>query len=361
MGFQLPFIGKKSNKMLGLDIGSSSVKILELAQVGNNYQVESYAAVPIPSHAIIENDLKNITLVAEAIATAHKQSQSTLKLVAAAVPTSSVINKILPMDADMSAQEMAEQIPLEAARYVPYPLEEVALDFTVLGNNEKEPGKLDVLIVAARHEQIQSRTEAIHLAGLIPKIMDVESYAIERVCHFIVEQLPNKGKNQIIAVIDIGAVLTTMTILHDLRTIYHRDEVFGGRQLTEAIQIKYNLSDETAELMKKQDSLRDDYVSEVLAPFREMLISLIHRSLQLFFSASRFTEVDHILLAGGGAMINGISALIQEYLSTPCTVVNPFINMSLNHKVSTSVIAADSSGLVTCCGLALRGVKNDLH
>lgn len=357
MDFTIPFIGKKSNKVLGIDISSTAVKILELSIHNRHYKVESYAVASIPSHAIIENDIKDIPAVAEAIELAYIRANSSIKSVAAAVPSSAIITKVLQVDATISELEMSEHIQLEAGRYIPYPLEEVALDFTVLGVNEKEPTKVDVLVVAARNEHVEARAEAIRQAGLIPKIIDVESYAIERVCNLISDQFNNKGKNQTIAVVDIGSVFTTITILHDLHTIYSRDEVFGGRQLTEAIQRRYGLTYEQAGLMKKQGQFSDDYVPEILTPFRESLIPLIRRSLQLFFSASRYTEVEHILLAGGGAMIPGISQLIQERLGTPCTIANPFSDMSISSRISVATIAADSSSLMTCCGLALRSFE----
>jgi type IV pilus assembly protein PilM len=357
MDLSLPFIGKKSTKVLGVDISSTAVKILELSSHGHHYKVESYAVASIPAHAIIENDIKDIPAVAEAIELAYSRSNSSIKAVAAAVPSSAIITKVLQIDATITELEMSEYIQLEAGRYIPYPLEEVALDFTILGINEKEASKVDVLVVAARNEHVESRADAIRAAGLNPKIIDVESYAIERVCNLISDQFMNKGKNQTIAVVDIGSVFTTITILHDLHTIYSRDEVFGGRQLTEAIQRRYGLTYEQAGLMKKQSQFSDDYVPEVLTPFRESLIPLIRRSLQLFFSASRFTEVEHILLAGGGAMIPGISDLIQERLGTPCTIANPFSDMSISSRISAATIAADSSSLMTCCGLALRSFE----
>ncbi|MFN7096322.1 MAG: pilus assembly protein PilM [Gammaproteobacteria bacterium] len=357
MDLTLPFIGKKSNKVLGVDISSTAVKILELSMHDHHYKVESYAVASIPSHAVVENDIKDVAAVAEAIELAYIRSNSSLKSVAAAVPSSAIITKTLQLDASLSDLEMGEQIQLEAGRYIPYPLEEVALDYTVLGVNEKENAKVDVLVVAARNEHVESRADAIRQAGLNPKIIDVESYAIERVCNLLANQFTNNGKNQTIAVVDIGSVFTTITILHDLHTVYSRDEMFGGRQLTEAIQRRYGLTYEQAGLMKKQGKFSDDYVPEVLTPFRESLIPLIRRSLQLFFSASRFTEVEHILLAGGGAMIPGISNLIQERLGTSCSIANPFSDMSVNSRVSIATITADSSSLMTCCGLALRSFE----
>ncbi|MBY0544548.1 MAG: pilus assembly protein PilM [Gammaproteobacteria bacterium] len=354
MDFTLPFLTKKSNKVLGMDISSMAVKILELTERNHHYHVESYAVAAIPSQAIVENDIKDPDAVAEAIQLAYARSESTLNSVATALPSSSIITKILQVDANISESELSEHIQLEAGRYIPYPLDEVALDFSILGMSEREPGKRDVLVVAARSEQVESRAEVIRRAGLTPKIIDVESYAVERAFSILADQLSNKGINQTIAVVDIGSIFTTITILHNLHIVYTRDELFGGRQLTEAIQRRYGVSYEQAGFMKKQREFADDYVPEVLNPFLESLIPLIRRTLQLFFSSSRFTEVEHILLAGGGAMIPGLSKLIQERLSTSCTVANPLSDMSINSRINIASITADSSSLLTCCGLALR-------
>ncbi len=359
MDFNIPYFSRKSLRVLGMDISSTAVKIVELGLHNHRYRVQSYAVASIPPHAIIENDVKDISALAESIELAYARSESSLKAVAAALPTSAIITKTLQVDATLSESELPEHIQLEAGRYVPYPLEEVSLDFAVLGLNEKEPSKLDILVVAARTEHVESRAEAIRQAGLIPQVIDVESYAIQRICTLIADQLPNNGMNQTIAVVDIGSVFTTITVLHDLNIIYSRDELFGGRQLTETIQKRYGLTYEQAGFLKKQGQFADDYGPEILTPFRESLIPLIRRSLQLFFSASRFTEVDHILLAGGGAMVPGISNLIQERLSTPCSIANPLSEMSINPKINVGAITADSSSLLTCCGLALRSFEHD--
>jgi len=255
MDFTWPFLGTKSNRVIGVDISSTAVKILELSRHDHQYRVENYGTAPIAPNAIIENDIKDLAAVAEAVELAWVRSNSSLKSVAASIPNSAVITKVLQMDASISELEMTDYIQMEASRYIPYPLEEVALDFTLLGLNEKENTKMDVLVVAARNEHVETRAEIIRQAGLTPKIMDVQSYAIERTCNLISDQFTNKGKNQTVAVIDIGSIFTTITILHNLHTVYTRDEMFGGRQLTEAIQRRYGLTEEQARLMKKSRTL----------------------------------------------------------------------------------------------------------
>ena len=203
----------------------------------------------------------------------------------------------------------------------------------------------------------QFKTDGSKLGYVAPSsnnIVDVETYAIERACQFITHKLPDFGQDKTIAIIDIGSVITSITVLHNLSTIYTREEVFGGKQLTEAIQRRYGLTYEEAGLAKKQGALADDYVPEVLDPFREALIPLIRRSLQFFFSASNYNEVDHIVLAGGGAFIPGLTDLVTERLGTSCTIADPFIDMTISNRVNRASLAADAPALMVCCGLALR-------
>lgn len=353
------FLSRKHPRLLGVDISTTSIKLLELSQVGESYRVESYAVAPLFPNSQVEGDIKDIEEVSEAIKLVVARSGTSLRNAAVAVSSSSVITKVIEMDVNLSDYEMEAQVALEASRYIPYPMEEVSLDFEVLGLNEKNQERKDVLVAASRTENVDVRIDALKLGGINTKIVDVESYAMERACPLIAEQLPSHGEGKTIAIVDIGSIVTTINVLHNLSTIYSREEVFGGKQLTEAIQRRYGLTYEEAGLAKKQGALADDYVPEVLDPFREALIPLIRRSLQFFFSASRFNEVDHIVLAGGGAFIPGLSDLVKDRLGTDCSIANPFLNMSLSSKVDALVLSADAPSLMICCGLALRSFDHD--
>ena len=354
MSIYIPFLTRKRHRILGLDITSMAVKILELSGQNGRYKVEHYGVATFPRHTIIDNDIKDLAVVAEAIKLAHARSLATTLYVAVAVPDSVTITKTLVMDASLSEEEMYEHVQLEAARHIPYPLDEVSLDFNILGLNEKDNNKVDVLIVAARNEHVYSRVEAITQAGLIPKIVDVESFSMQRICELMTPQLIDQGKKKTIAVIDIGSTFTTIVILHDLTMIYHHDQILGSYQLTEAIQEHYSVSYEEAEKMKQEAGIADDYLPEILTPFREAFIPLIRRSFQLFFSTNSYSEIDQILLVGGGARTMGLAELIEERLSTPCVIGNPFLEMALGSQVNAAVMTADAPKLMIATGLALR-------
>ncbi len=340
--------------IIGLDISTTAVKLLELSKSGGRYRVESYAVEPLPPNSVIEKNISDVEAVGEAIRRAVKRSGTKTKHAAAAVAGSAVITKIISMPASLSDEEMSDQIQMEADQYIPYPLEEVNLDFQVLGPSESDPSRVDVLLAASRSENVEVRVAAIEMAGLVARVIDVEAYAMENAFTLIAEQMPDRGVDKTIAVVDIGATMTTLNVLHDLKTIYTREQVFGGKQLTEEIQRRYGLSYEEAGMAKRQGGLPDNYVPEVLEPFKEAMAQQVSRSLQFFFSSSQFNNVDQIVLAGGSASIAGVDEMIESKLSVPTMVANPFVNMSVAPRIKAQVLSNDAPALMIACGLALR-------
>ncbi len=354
MGFSGFLFGKNKNALLGLDISSSAVKLLELSVHNDRFRVESYAVEPIPPNSVVEKTITHIEPVGETIRRAVRRSGTKLKNCAVAVAGSAVITKVITMPAALNEDEMATQIELEADQYIPYPLEEVALDFEVIGTNEKNPDTVDVLLAACRSENVDARVAAVELGGLTAKIVDVEAYALENAVVLISSQLPEQGFGKIIAIVDIGATMTTLNVLQDQRIIYTREQVFGGRQLTEEIQRRYGLSYEEAGLAKRQGGLPDTYIPEVLEPFKEAMAQQVSRSLQFFFSSSQYNTIDHLVLAGGCAAIQGADELIAERVGISTSVANPFSSMTLSPKVNAQALSDDASALMIACGLALR-------
>jgi len=344
----------KKTALVGIDISSTACKLIELGKVGSRYRVESYAVEPLPQDAMADRDIRDPEVVGEALKRVISRSGTSIKHAAVSVAGSSVITKVIQMDKGLSDDEMESQIEVEADQYIPYPLEEVALDFQVIGESEKVPNKVDVLLAASRSENVYSRVDALELAGLSTKVVDVEAYTIERAFKLLANKLPDQGEGQIIAIADIGATNTSLSVLEDFNTIYTREQTFGGSQLTEEIQRRYGLSFEEAGMAKKQGGLPDDYEPEVLEPFKEAIIQQVSRSLQFFYGSSQYGEVDHVVLAGGCAVIDGLEEMIEERLGTTASTANPFADMSLSARVNAQALSADAPSLVNCCGLALR-------
>jgi type IV pilus assembly protein PilM len=350
--FQL--FNRTAAPLIGLDISSTSVKLLELGQSGNRYRVESYAVVPLPQNAVEEKNIADVEAVGAAIKRAVSRAGTRTKNAAVAVAGSAVITKVISMPGNLSDDELADQIQLEADQYIPYPREEVNLDFEVIGASEKQEGTVDVLLAASRSENVDVRVAALELGGLNARIVDVEAFAMEAAFSLLAGQLPDNGVGKTIAVVDVGATMTTLSVSHDFKVIYTREQVFGGKQLTDEIMRRYGLSYEEAGLAKKQGGLPDNYEPEVLQPFKEAMAQQVSRSLQFFFSSSQHNSVDHIVLAGGCAAIPGVDALIEDKIGITASVANPFADMSLTSRINPEGIRSDASSLMIACGLAMR-------
>lgn len=347
------FLGKKSKPLLGVDVSSTTVKIIELTRQGDSYRVENYSVRPLPAGSVVEKNISDIDSVAQAVKATVQQARTKVKEVALAVPGSAVITKTIDMPAGLTDDAMELQISLEADQYIPYPLEEVSIDFDVIGPSENSPDQVEVLLAACRSENIETREAVMDLAGLTAKVVDVEAYSLERSFDLLADQI-DSAYEKVIAIVDIGSTMTTLSVLVNGKIVYAREQLFGGKQLTEEIQRRYGLSEEEAGLAKRQGGLPDDYDVEVLEPFKDNVVQQVTRSLQFFFSSSQYHEVDHVLLAGGVASMDNLTEMVEDKLETPCTVANPFANMSVSSRVNSASLANDAPSLMIVTGLALR-------
>jgi len=346
----------KGSQVLGIDISSTTVKLLELSREGDRYRVDSYAVAPLPPEAVVEKNVNQVETVGTLINDLVVRSKTRTKQAVAAVSGSAVIIKTVAMPAGLSEEDLEAQLTIEADQYIPYPLEEVALDFEELGPVSGRNDQVNILLAACRQENIESRVDALEVAGLTPAIMDCEVFALERALALLQTQMP-VSESQAIAMVDIGASMTTLSVFADGESVYTREQLFGGKQLTDEIMNRYDLSFEEAGRAKKQGGLPEDYEREVLEPFREAVVQQVSRSLQFFFSSSEYAQLDAIVLCGGVAVIEGLSNLIEERLSTPTIVANPFADMSVGPRVNAQALAKDAPAMMVACGLAMRSLR----
>jgi type IV pilus assembly protein PilM len=346
--------GKKASTMLGVDISSTSVKILQLSPSGSSYKVENYIIRPLPANAVVEKNISDIDAVGECISQAIRILKPSNKDAAAAVAGSAVITKTIEMNAELSDTEMENQIVVEADQYIPYPLDEVSIDFERQELSERSPELVKVLLAACRRENVDTRVTALEIGGLDAKVIDIEAYAVERVFGLLAEQI-GSGTDQTVAIVDIGATMTTLNVILNGKSIYTREQMFGGNQLSEEVQRRFGLSATEAEVAMKQGGLPEEYDTEILPPFRETVVQQIGQTLQFFFSSSHYNEVDFLILAGGVAVIDGLTDLVQEALSTQVVVANPFANLTIGSKVNKTMLSNDTPTLLIACGLAMRG------
>lgn len=350
----MKWFNRKYDSLVGIDISTAAIKLLELSKSGARYKVESYAVVPLAQDAVIDSNISNATMIAETIKLALKQSGVRTRDACVAIAGSSVMTKKITMSAHLSEDEIEEQIMVEADQYIPYSLDEVRLDFEVQQINEANPEMVDVLLAASRIENVNERVDVLQKAGLTARVVDVEAFAMESAFTLLRDQLSNSEDEQTVAIADIGATMTTLNIMHEGRAIYTREQGFGGKQLTEEIRRRYGLSYEEAGLAKRHGGLPDNYDSDVLIPFKRALVQQVARSLQFFISSSANRSIDSIVLAGGCSSIAGIDKLVEQELGIPVFIANPFINMALSNKIKPQSLSNDASAMMIACGLALR-------
>lgn len=347
------FFTKPSKPMLGMDISSSAVKLIELSKTGDSFKVEAYKVLPLPPNTIVDKNIADLDALSETIAAVVKRSGTKLTDIVSAVSSSSVITKEIELPAGLTELQMEMQIEVEADQYIPYPMEEVAFDFDVLGEAENNPDLVRVLLAACRQENVEHRRQALEMAGFNPKVIDVESFAVERAYKLVEGQL-DEVSDQVVAIADIGASVFSFTVLVDGKIIYSREQQFGGKQLTEEIQRRYGLSWEEAGEAKRKGGLPEDYATEVLAPFKESLVQHITRSLQFFYSSSHFNYVDQLFLAGGVSALEGLVDEVEQVIGLPTAVANPFANMQLHKSINPTALANDAPAMLLAVGLAMR-------
>jgi type IV pilus assembly protein PilM len=341
--------------MLGLDISSSSVKLVELGRdKAGTLILERCAIEPLERGWITDGNIEKFDEVADALRRLVRKSGSYTKNVAMALPPSAVITKKIALQGGLTDQELEFQVEAEANQYIPFPLDEVSLDFCVIGPRASSPDEVEVLIAASRREKIQDIQGLAEAAGLKPVVVDVESYASRLAVARLIEAFPNKGADRVMALFEVGALTTSMQVILNDEVLYERDQAFGGAQLTQAIVRQYGFSLEEAEGKKRSGELPDDYEAVVLKPFVDSLVQELGRALQFFFTSTPHNKVDQVLMAGGSSALTGLTTAVTQHTTFQCTLVNPFDGMKMGEGVRLKAMNREATSYLTSCGLALR-------
>lgn len=347
--------GRQSAPLLGVDISSSSVKLVELGRdKGGALVLECCAIEQLERGWITDGNIEKFDEVAEALRRAVKKSGTKTKNVAMALPSSAVITKRITLPGGMTEQELEVQVESEANQYIPFSLEEVSLDFCVVGPSKSAPGDVEVLIAASRREKVQDRQGLAEAAGLKPVIVDIESHAARLAAGRLIQALPNQGVDSVVALFEVGALTTSMQVIRNEDVLYERDQAFGGAQLTQLIVRQYGFSQEEAESKKRNGDLPEDYQSAVLRPFVDSLAQEVGRALQFFFTSTPYNRVDHIMLAGGSAPLPGLMEAVIQHTGFACSVINPFEGMEVGNAVRLKKMVREAPSYLTSCGLAMR-------
>jgi len=349
---------KQTPMMVGIDIGAHSVKAVLLSQHGSQYKVEAFAVEPMIKGAMSDREIQDIEAVGNVIGKIRKKIPRSVKFAAAAVSGSTVISKVIFMDVSLTDAELESQIEVEADTLIPYPLNEVSLDFEKLDVNESDPSKVNVLLSAARTESVEARVAALDNGGFSAKLVDVESYALSRAAELCLKQLPDDAAGKVVALVDIGATMTLLSIVEKGKTLYTRDQAFGGEQYTRSILSYYNKSYDEAELAKVSGDLPPNYTFEVLAPFQTMLLQQIRRGIQMYLTSSGRDAVDYLIVSGGTALIEGIDKLLIDELGIHTVVANPFKTIYVATSVDREQLNKSAPQLMVASGLALRSFSS---
>lgn len=355
MQIDLSIFNPKARPLIGVDISSSSVKMVELADGGKGgYRVERYAIEALPRDAVVDGNIVNLDGVEETIRRAWKRMGTSTRHVAMALPTAAVITKKIILPAHLREQEMELQVEAEANQYIPFALEEVNLDFQIVGPVASNPEDVEVMIAASRKEKVEDRVACAEGANLKPMVMDVESLATDAAYELILAQFARHGEDDVVAMVHVGANITRFSVSKGMQPLYSRESAFGSAQLTADIMRVYGMSADEAEAIKRSATPPENYTSEVLHNYLDNLGSEIARALQFFYTSTPYSQVDRVLLAGGGALIAGIDREIQTRTQIESVLANPFVGMTISPKVNERRLMADAPSLMVACGLALR-------
>lgn len=341
--------------LVGLDISPSSIKLVELSKDrAGNMVLERCGLEPLERGWISDGNIEKFDEVVEAARRLVHRTGTKTKQVAMALPASVVISKKIILPAGLSERELEVQVESEANQYIPFSLDEVALDFCVVGPSATSIGDVDVVIAASRKEKVEDRQGLAEACGLTPVVIDVESYAARLAAGRVINRLPGQGVDAVVALFEIGAMSSNMQVLRNDELLYERDQVFGGAQLTQMLVRQYGFTQEEAETKKRSGELPDDYGPTVLQPFVESLAQEIERALKFFFTSTPNNKVDYILLAGGSAGLPGLTEAVTQHTAFPCQVVNPFEGMEIGRGVREKKMLREAPSYLTACGLAMR-------
>ncbi|MDX5364603.1 MAG: pilus assembly protein PilM [Pseudazoarcus pumilus] len=355
---QINLFGSKAQQLAGLDISSSSVKLVEISgDAASGYRVEAYAVELLPKDVVQDGNISDLDAVSDAVRRALRRMGTGTRNVAMALPASAVITKKIYLPQGLREHEMEFHVESEANQYIPFPLDEVNLDFQVLGQSPGSPDDIEVFVAASRKEKVEDRVAIAESAGLKAVIMDVESLAIESAFALVGAQIQGGAKGRTIALADIGANSMQLSVMRDGVQIYSREQAIGGARLTQDIARQFGLSPEDAESAKRSGDLPPEYERDLRRPFMDSVALEVSRALQFFFTSTQYNEVDHIVLAGGCAVMGNLAEVVSGRTQVPTTVANPFAGMALTSRVRAKSLAADAPAMMVACGLALRRVE----
>jgi len=350
--------GKSSPPLAGLDISTSGLRLVELADAGKGaLRLERYAFEALPRGAVVDGNIENFDQVADAVRRIWKKSGTRARHVALGMPPGAVITKKIILPAGMGEDQLEVQVESEASQYIPFALDEVSLDFDVVGPSATSSEDMEVMLAAARREKVEDRVAIAEAAGLTATVMDVESYAARAALERVTGNTAlagAKADDKVVALFQVGATMTYVSFMVNGDTVYEREQPFGGHTLTQDIVRTYGLAYEEAEARKRSGDLPENFRADLLAPFMDSAALEVTRAIQFFYTSTPYTRIDQIWLAGGNALLPGLVELVGGRTRIPTAPVAPFEGMLLAPGVREQQLRQEGPAYLVACGLALR-------
>lgn len=354
MDIDLSILNPKARSLVGLDLSSTAVKMVELSgHPDSGLTLECYAIEPLAEGVISDGGIAKLEEAAQAVERCWKKLGTKTRFAAMAMPTAAVITKKITLPAGLREQEMEVMVESEANQYIPFALDEVNLDFQVIGP-AKAPEEVEVLIAAARKDGVEDRVACAEAAHLKPVVMDMENLAMLAAFDLMRHQFPDDGPDCLYALVDVGAHATKVVMLKGTQQVYAREQAFGGNVLTQDMMRAYGLTHDEAEKLKRNGPYPDNFEQEILRPYLDNLALEVARALQFFFTSTPYGEVHHLVLFGGGVLAPGVAGAVADRTQIDTVIANPFSRMKLGSRVRPKQLLADAPSLMVACGLALR-------
>lgn len=338
--------------LLGLDIGSSSIKAVQLKDAKTGYELELFDVIPIPSDLIIENVVADQQKLSEAIKSLIKKAKIKAKNTVISISGhSSVIIKRITLP-DMTEEVLNENIRYEAEQYVPFGIDDVNLDYQILGPAE-EPGQIDVILVAVKKDVLNSYLSAVKGAGLVPVIVDVDAFTLENMYE---ANYQSEGAKSV-ALLNVGASNTTINILKNGVSAFTRDSSIGSKHHTDALMREFAVSYEEAEQIKLGQTVNGvtpEQAAPVIDGVSEEIVMEINHSLDFFSDSPEMEAIEGLWLGGGGALVKGLKEKLSEMTGYPVSVINPFKEIKLPKGIDAGYIESIAPVATIAVGLATR-------
>lgn len=347
------FLFKKKKEVVGVDVGSSSIKLVQLKETKGSYQLQNIGIVPLPPEAIVDNTLMDRSLIVTAVKNLVASLGIKVKDVACSISGNSVIIRkiVLPV---MPQEELEDQITWEAEQYIPFDINDVNMDFQILSPDSVDPSKMNVLLVASKKDIINDYVSVFNEAGMHLSVIDVDSFAVQNTFEINYDTSPD----DVLALVNIGASIMNINVIKDSITLFTRDVQIGGNLYTEEIQKQLGVSGHEAEQMKLlAHETRHQALSDVLNKVNETITQEIRRSLDFYNSTANDDRISRIFLCGGVSKGLHLAELISDKIGLPVEAINPFAKLKYNEKdFDPEYLQEIAPFMAVTVGLAIRRV-----